>query len=236
MTILKHRSTVSADLVEGSLAGSDELICKAARVSTLGTASIETGEAKGLINYLMKNRHGSPFEHGSMTFLVEAPLFVAREFMRHRIGWSYNETSGRYKELEPLFYIPGTDRNLVQRGKPGEYTFVPGTAQQWDLLDGVTNEVMHVTWGAYERMLHAGIAKEVARNVLPLNLFTSFYASCNPRSLMHFLSLRTKDDTSRFPSYPLREIEMVAEDMEAAFADHFPSTYEAWHSNGRVCP
>lgn len=236
MTVLHTRFQVSADLIDGSLAGSDAMICKAARVSTLGSASVESGEARGLINYLMKNRHGSPFEHGSMTFLVEAPLFVAREFMRHRIGWSYNETSGRYKELEPIFYVPGYERNLVQQGKPGEYSFVKGTPSQYDLLTELNDEVMHVTWGAYERMLQAGIAKEVARNVLPLSLFTSFYATCNPRSLMHYLSLRTKDEAALHPSYPLREIEQVAEAMEAVFADHFPLTYEAWHANGRVCP
>jgi thymidylate synthase (FAD) len=236
MTVLKSRSDVTAKLVPGSLAGSDEMICKAARVSTLGSASLETGEARGLINYLMSNRHGSPFEHGNMTFLVEAPLFVAREFMRHRIGWSYNETSGRYKELEPLFYVPGPDRDLVQQGKPGEYTFVPGTPEQWELLNEVTDEVLHVTWGAYERMLREGIAKEVARNVLPLNLFTSFYATCNPRSLMHYLSLRTKEDNATFPSYPLREIEMVAEQMEFAFGTYFPLTYKAWNKAGRVAP
>lgn len=236
MTLLKTRSDVSAALVPDSLAGSDTLICKAARVSTLGSASAESGEAQGLINYLMKNRHGSPFEHGSMTFLVEAPIFVAREFMRHRVGWSYNETSGRYKELEPVFYVPGPERNLRQKGKPGEYSFVPGTPDQHELLDRVNDEVIHVAWGAYEQMLRAGIAREVARNVLPLNLFTSFYATCNPRSLMHFLSLRTTDADAHFPSYPLREIEMVARHMEYRFANYFPHTYVAWNANGRVAP
>lgn len=212
------------------------MICRAARVSTLGSASAESGEARGLINYLMKNRHGSPFEHGSMTFLIEAPIFVAREFMRHRAGWSYNETSGRYKELDPLFYVPSIDRNLVQKGKPGEYEFNAGSPLQMRIIAEAHDDAYVMAWSAYQQMLDAGIAREVARNVLPVGLFTSFYATCNPRSLMHFLSLRTKDPQATFPSFPLREIEMVAEQMERTFGDHFPFTYSAWHANGRVAP
>ncbi|GAA3042274.1 hypothetical protein GCM10020000_21500 [Streptomyces olivoverticillatus] len=65
----------------------------------------------------MRDRHGSPFEHNSMTFFISAPIFVFREFMRHRVGWSYNEESGRYRELEPVFYVPGESRKLVQEGR-----------------------------------------------------------------------------------------------------------------------
>ncbi|WP_204268146.1 FAD-dependent thymidylate synthase, partial [Escherichia coli] len=70
-----------------------------------------TPRDRGLINYLMRDRHGSPFEHNSMTFYVQAPIFVFREFMRHRIA-SYNEESGRYRELRPVFYVPARERNL----------------------------------------------------------------------------------------------------------------------------
>ena len=107
----------------------------AARVSTQGEKTLESAQdeeldaprSKGLINFLMRDRHGSPFEHNSMTFYVQAPIFVFREFMRHRIA-SYNEESGRYRELRPVFYVPGPDRNLVQIGKTGAYEFIPGTA------------------------------------------------------------------------------------------------------------
>ncbi|CAM5545814.1 Flavin-dependent thymidylate synthase [Streptomyces microflavus] len=110
----------------------------AARVSTAGEQSLEEvtkdpERSKGLINYLMRDRHGSPFEHNSMTFFISAPIFVFREFMRHRVGWSYNEESGRYRELEPVFYVPGTSRKLVQQGRPGKYEFVEGTEEQYDL-------------------------------------------------------------------------------------------------------
>ncbi|MFJ6508630.1 FAD-dependent thymidylate synthase [Streptomyces sp. NPDC091879] len=235
MTIAQ-RSEITATLDPDNLAGSDAKICQAARVSTLGSAAAESGEASGLINYLMRDRHGSPFEHGQLSFLVEAPIFVAREFMRHRAGWSYNETSGRYRELVPVFYIPDRKRPLVQEGKPGAYTFVDGTHEQYGITRWEHEQAYRTAWSSYQRMLKAGVAKEIARDVLPVGLFTSFYATCNPRSLMHFLSLRTRVPSATFPSFPQQEIEKVAQDMEEAFAEHFPLTYIAYTNNGRVCP
>jgi thymidylate synthase (FAD) len=234
--VIAQRSEITATLDLDNLAGSDAKICQAARVSTLGSAAAESGEASGLINYLMRDRHGSPFEHGQLSFLVEAPIFVAREFMRHRAGWSYNETSGRYRELAPVFYIPDRKRPLVQEGKPGAYTFVDGTYEQYGITRWEHEQAYRTAWSAYQRMLKAGVAKEIARDVLPVGLFTSFYATCNPRSLMHFLSLRTRVPSATFPSFPQQEIEKVAQDMEEAFAEHFPLTYIAYTNNGRVCP
>ena len=105
----------------------------AARVSTAGENSLDEinedpARSAGLINYLARERHGSPFEHTSMTFFISAPIFVFREFMRHRIA-SYNEESGRYRELSPVFYVPNKDRKLVQTGKTGHYVFVDGTSE-----------------------------------------------------------------------------------------------------------
>jgi thymidylate synthase (FAD) len=234
--VIRFRSDLSATLDLDNLAGSDAKICQAARVSTLGSAAAESGEARGLINYLMKNRHGSPFEHGSLSFLVEAPIFVAREFMRHRSGWSYNETSGRYRELEPHFYIPAVTRPLVQEGKPGQYTFVKGTHEHFGVTRWEHENVYRTAWSGYVRMLKTGVAKEVARNVLPVGTYTAFYATCNPRSLMHFLSLRTQSDTAQFASFPQYEIEQVAREMEAAFAERFPLTYTTFVDNGRAAP
>ena len=109
----RYRSESTVELVKHSAADSDVLF--AARVSTAGEQSLEESSkdperSKGLINYLMRDRHGSPFEHNSMTFFISAPIFVFREFMRHRVGWSYNEESGRYRELQPVFYVPGAGR------------------------------------------------------------------------------------------------------------------------------
>jgi thymidylate synthase (FAD) len=196
----------------------------------------EPGRSKGLINYLMRDRHGSPFEHNSMTFFVSAPIFVMREFMRHRVGWSYNEESGRYRQLEPVFYVPGADRKLVQQGRPGKYEFVEGSAEQQETVTRTMTESYQEAYRAYQEMLAAGVAREVARAVLPVGLFSSMYATCNARSLMHFLGLRTKHELARVPSFPQREIEMVAERMEQEWAKLMPLTYEAFNGNGRVAP
>ena len=235
---ITFRSDVTVELVKSSASDSDVLF--AARVSTRGEQSLEDvdGDASrsaGLINYLMRDRHGSPFEHNSFTFFVRAPIFVWREHMRHRIT-SYNEESGRYRELEPVFYVPGPDRNLVQQGKPGAYEFVPGTAEQHAVVEEQVRASCAQSYAAYQAMLAAGVAREVARVVLPVTIYSSAYVTMNARALMNFLSLRTKREGSHFPSFPQREIEMAAEQMETHFADLMPLTHAAFNDNGRVAP
>ena len=232
------RSDMTVELVKASASDADVLF--AARVSTKGELSLDdidsdaSGSA-GLINYLMRDRHGSPFEHNSMTFFVSAPIFVFREFMRHRIA-SYNEESGRYRELRPVFYTPGPDRNLVQEGRPGAYDFVPGTPAQYALVDAAVRDSCTRAYQAYQDMLAAGVAREVARVVLPVGTYSSMYVTMNARALMNFLSLRTKRPGSAYPSFPQREIEMVADEMEAVWAALMPLTHAAFESHGRVAP
>lgn len=222
------------DLIDSS--GSDLRICQAARVSTLGSASLESSESKGLINFLLSNRHGSPFEHGSMTFRISAPIFVWREFMRHRIGFSYNEQSGRYMEMEGNFYVPSPDRDLIQIGKAGEYNFLPGSDSQYELVLEQLYSSYIKAWRSYKKMLEDGIAREVARVCLPVATYSTAYVTCNPRSLMSFLSLRTTHPHSMFPSYPQKEIADVADQMEAFFKDLYPLTHDAFAAAGRVSP
>jgi thymidylate synthase (FAD) len=233
------RRDVTVELVRSSAQDADVLF--AARVSTLGEQSLEElgkdpERSQGLINYLMRDRHGTPFEHNSMTFFISAPIFVFREFQRHRVGFSYNEESGRYRELLPVFYVPGPDRMLVQRGRPGKYEFFDGSAEQHEVVAETMEASYRQAYAAYRKMLAAGIAREVARAVLPVGLFSSMYATCNARSLMAFLSLRTKDERATVPSFPQREIEMVAERMEALWAARMPLTHAAFNANGRVGP
>jgi thymidylate synthase (FAD) len=237
-TEVEFRSDVEVELVRSSASDSDVLF--AARVSTKGEQSLEdvgadASRSSGLINFLMRDRHGSPFEHNSMTFYVSAPIFVFREFMRHRIA-SYNEESGRYRELRPVFYVPGPERRLVQVGKPGAYDFVEGTREQYELVASQTRAVCREAYAAYQRMLEAGVAREVARIVLPVSIFSTMYVTMNARSLMNFLSLRTKRDDAHFTSFPQREIEMVAERMETEWASLMPLTHAAFENNGRVAP
>lgn len=233
------RDDIKVELIQN--VGDDGVIVKAARVST-GTDGLapfhpDTQAAdSGLVNFLMKNRHGSPFEHGSMTFRVEAPIAVSREHFRHRAGWSYNEESGRYKMLDPVFYVPPPGRPLVQTGKAGAYTFEMGTVEMHEKMVRRMRIIYKLCWTTYVALMALGVAKEVARLVLPVGLFTSYYATCNPRSLMHFLSLRTHDPDAFYESFPMYEIEKVAVEMERHFKALYPVTYDAWVKNGRVAP
>ncbi|MEV4184022.1 FAD-dependent thymidylate synthase [Streptosporangium canum] len=166
---------------------------------------------------------------------VEGPWhnFLANGIVVHN---SYNEESGRYRELQPDFYVPGAERKLVQEGRPGKYVFVEGSEGQHKITIEAMEAAYRQSYAAYQEMLEAGIAREVARAVLPVGLFSSMYATCNARSLMHFLSLRTKNEQAKVPSFPQREIEMVAEKMEAAWAALMPLTHAAFVANGRSAP
>ena len=235
---IQFRDDVSVELVKSSASDAD--VIWAARVSTAGDKSLEdvgadASKSEGLINYLARERHGSPFEHTSMTFFISAPIFVFREFRRHRIA-SYNEESGRYRELRPVFYVPSKDRKLVQIGKPGAYSFIEGTPEQHKLTVDAIKQTCTLAYENYQKLLTAGVAREVARAVLPVTLYSSMYVTMNARALMNFLSLRTAREGSHFPSYPQREIEMVAEKMEAEFAKLMPITYGAFEKSGRIAP
>ncbi len=235
---IEFRSDITVELVRASATDADVVF--AARVSTVGEQSLEDVDADpqrsaGLINYLMRDRHGSPFEHNSMTFFVKAPIFVWREHMRHRIA-SYNEESARYRELLPVFYVPSHERPLVQSGKPGAYEFHPGTRAQSVLVERTIQESCTAAYSGYLEMLEAGVAREVARMVLPVTIYSSAYVTMNARALMNFLSLRRKVEGSYFVSYPQREIEMVAEVYEDHFAQLMPLTHSAFNEHGRVAP
>lgn len=137
MDSVTFSSDMQVDLVHSCTY--DMSVVNAARVSTQGEAVKEAASRQesekdiGLIKYLMRDRHGTPFEHNFMTFFISAPLFVFREFQRHRIA-SYNEESGRYTTLKPVFYLPDEERCLVQVGKPGKYEFLKGTQEQHALV------------------------------------------------------------------------------------------------------
>lgn len=232
------RSDVTVELVKASASDAD--VVWAARVSTMGERSLDdvdadANESAGLIRFLLRERHGSPVEHSVMTFYVQAPIFVWREHMRHRMS-SYNEESGRYRVLQPVFYVPSRERNLVQVGKAGAYDFTPGTDEQHELVEASVRETSLHAYRQYLRMLEAGVAREVARTILPLNIYSSAYVTMNARAMMNFVSLRRRVEGSTFPSYPQREIEMVAERYEEEWARLMPLTHAAFEANGRVSP
>lgn len=216
-------------------AGSDLDIALAAWVSTgADTRDHSDAAVRGLIRYLMAHRHGTPFEEGYLSVTIEVPIFVAREWMRHRIG-SYNEISGRYTELQPVFWVPGPSRGVVNVGSSAR----PKMATDEDLRSRTVAELTGVylaAWQAYRRMLDAGVAREVARAVLPVAVYTRFRARLNPRMLMSFISLRIDHPENWYPTFPQREIQDAAELLEAMFAAHWPITHAAWVASGRVAP
>jgi thymidylate synthase (FAD) len=237
---VKFTSEITVRLIQHM--GSDASIVAAAKVSTDGLASVEALEREpkeGLIRYLMQHRHGTPFEHAAMTVFVHAPIFVWREWHRHRIGFSYNEESARYKTLDPVFYIPDRERPMmkVDGWKPGRPKF---TRCEEDLTYKVhcANLVRSYTlaYEEYTKNLELGIDPGLARDCLPVGIYSSCYVTCNPRSAMAFLSLRTHDPEADKVSYPLWEIEQAARKLEAIFAELFPITHKAFNDFGRTAP
>jgi thymidylate synthase (FAD) len=206
---------------------SDLAVVNGARVSFNDEAQTLTERDEGLIRFLIRERHGSPFEHGYFRFLVKAPIFVVREHHRHRAGHSYNEWSGRYSKLEAEFYVPEFVRRQV--GKPGAYTFEPVDEQTRERTRREIAEAAEHAFATYERLLAEGIAKEVARTVLPLATYTKYYWSCNPRSLMHFCGLRNHEAAQ----YEIREYAAAAESF---LAELMPVTHAAFVENGRTAP
>lgn len=219
MTI-KFRSDMTVQVMDTM--GDDYSPIQAARVSTEGAESRTTEDNNGLRRYLLREKHMVPFETQVMRFYIEAPIFVTRQILKHRIA-SISEESGRYKELEPVFYVPRADRPVKQVGKTGDYNFVKNE----DLNRFATHEiktVSEVAWLRYESMLSQDVAKEVARMVLPLNIYSSMYFTINSRSLFNFFDLRTFQGKSK----PQHEIAMVANQMYNLWYGEYPLTAAAW--------
>lgn len=242
MTDIQFSSEMAVKLVRSMAA--DEFVVQAAQVSAKGETDIAELVAKyeaGKINIdrfiaaLMKGRHGSPFEHTAFTFFVEAPIFVFREWHRHRIS-SINEMSGRYTELKPKFYVPDAHRKMVNMGTKMKPRFVHDFDQAGDIFRQDLREISEDAWWNYQDALKAGIANEVARMILPVNIYSQMYWTVNARSLMNFLSLRVGTDDSTYRSYPQDEIDDAAQQVEAIFQELMPATQKSFVENGRVAP
>jgi thymidylate synthase (FAD) len=227
--------------------GTDNIIAGAAWTSTSSSEALRKAEEEidkvpGLINYLMKMRHGSPFESSYMTVFVHAPIFVWREIHRHRIA-SYSEESGRYKQLEPVFYIPPEDRPMfkVDDWKPGrpKFTKIEGDVRKsiaYEILCNNLKESYKLSYSKYEENLELGFDPGLARDCLPVGIYSSCWITMNLRSMMNFLSLRIYEPTAKNVSYPLHEIEEVAKKIEKLFKENWPITHKSFVDNGRVAP
>lgn len=209
----------------------DYSVVNSARVSFARNTERETemtNADKGLINFLMRERHGTPFEHNAFRFHVKCPVFVAREWFRHRIG-SFNEFSARYSEVPNEMFIPELAEMRKQAGKPGAYQFeqveMSLAMDAYEIILQANNNA----YKSYTELLDMGIAKEVARTVLPMGMFTQFYWTVNARALMNFLSLRTDSNAQL-------DIRKYANAVEILFSLEMPITYKSWIDNGKVCP
>lgn len=224
-------------------AGSDLSVVNAARVSfgkesewdheyshagsELGTKLKEDDEK--VLQFLMKNRHGTPFEQNYFQFHIRAPIFIFREWHRHRIGISINEESARYVELQPDFYLPDDAHCRKQVGKPGHYSYVPMDSQEANELRSFLSASYRDSYETYKRLMEMGAAKEIARAALPVGIYSQMRWTCNARSLMAFLSLRNAPKA-------LQEIKDYASVMEDIFLAKMPATASSFIECGRVAP
>jgi thymidylate synthase (FAD) len=207
---------------------SDLSVVNAARVSFARRKEVMDESDEGLVRFLMRDRHGTPFEHNAFRFHVRAPLFVAREWFRHRVG-SFNEFSMRYARATDDFYVPEPEDVRTQVGKPGSYSF---DAVEADLAETARDELRAVydaAYATYERLVELGVARELARCAIPMGAYTEFYWTVNARSLMNFVSLRAAETAQR-------EIRRYADACEHLFGEHMPVTHAAFVANGRVAP
>lgn len=200
--------------------GGDLSVVRAARVS-YGEESKGDEADKKLINYMMKHKHGTPFEHIVYTFHIKCPIFVARQWFRHRIG-SFNEISGRYVELETNFWVPeawrSNNQNNKQSSSEGGFTAVEA-----EKLYRKYQSVLDLSAMIYEDLLKAGVAREQARAILPIGTYTEFYWTVNARSLFNFLSLRTAPDAQQ----EMRDWALAVEKIVEITA---PQTFEAYNA------
>ena len=206
----------------------DLSVVNGARVSfARRKTEMETSD-EGLIRFLMRDRHGSPFEHNAFRFHIRCPIFVAREWFRHRIG-SFNEFSMRYAKATDDFYVPDPADVRSQVGKPGAYSFEQVSPELAEETREELEAVYTEAYATYNRLVEKGVARELARSVIPVGAYTQFYWTVNARSLMNFISLRNAE-------FAQLEIRRFAEAVETFFAQTMPVTHAAFVANDRTAP
>ena len=204
--------------------GGDNRVVSSARVS-FGAVSKGEEQDKRLIKYLLEHAHHTPFEHCYFQFHVCCPIFVARQWMRHRWG-SFNEVSARYTQVQDEFYIPAQFRGQDTKNKQGS---VPSSALDQKALIKLYEDSVEASYAAYKKLIEAGVAREMARGVLPVCQYTQFYWSVNARSLLNFLSLRT-DKHAQW------EIRVYADAIAKIFQEKMPWSWEAFDNLSRKLP
>lgn len=209
--------------------GGDLAVVNSARVS-YGKSSPElTDKDERLIGRLLRDKHGTPFEQATMTWYVRCPIFIAREWMRHRIG-SFNEISGRYRELDTDFYTPKTFRMPnPDDAKAMNYKYVAAPPEVQDEAHEIVADVYDHVAKAYKDLLALGIANEHARIILSVGIYTEFRWTVNARALMNFLALRNHPAA-------MAEIRAYASSIEHIWSQEMPATHAAFIAANRVAP
>lgn len=197
--------------------GSDERIVETARISYKSPSKGEEADRR-LLKYLYRMRHTSPFESCNITFNIKMPIFCMRQFVRHRT-LRLNEWSGRYSELADEFYTPKVWRVQDTKNKQGSLDLVED--EEWhDENTRIAQESFRQSYAAYEALLGRGVAKELARIVLPVSLFTEIYVNVDVHNLIHFLGLR-QDEHAQW------EMREIANGMAEIAEQLYPWTFEA---------
>ena len=224
-----YRTVLDHGFVRLDAVMADDLsVVNAARVSFARHKETMDASDDGLIRFLLRERHGTPFEHNSFRFHIRCPIFVAREWFRHRIG-SFNEFSMRYAKATDDFYVPAPEDVRTQVGKPGAYTFETVAPELAESTRETFESIYRTAYAAYEELVEAGVAREIARCVLPVGAYTEFFWTVNARALMNFVSLRAAETAQR-------EIRAYAEAVESFLAEKMPVTYDAFVANDRTAP
>src|SRR6476619_5059864 len=206
----------------------DLSVANGARVSFARRKDELDESDEGLIRFLMRERHGTPFEHNAFRFHVRCPIFVAREWFRHRVG-SFNECSLRYAKATDDFYVPEPEDVRSQVGKPGAYSFEQVSTELAEEARAELEALYTEAYAAYARLVEKGVARELARSVIPVGAYTQFYWTVNARALMNFISLRNAE-------FAQLEIRRYAEAVEAFLAQKMPVTHAAFVANDRTAP
>lgn len=258
------RSHMTSEPIGGY--GGDWLFVDAARVSSKhgegsGPREIDTMKDRGLIEALIRQRHGSPFKHGLLVFYVEAPIFVFRELRTHWVNiyqielgsgeeggfrfresfedLNYSEASGRYRAFSPEFWIPEMDRPMFKGEKFSPMAPKMEPAPDFGTYQSVVTRLVETyqrEWDNYQVLLTQGVAPEVARAALGISVYSAMYMSMNPLAAMRLMTLRVASPDAKYPTYPQLETQRVVEPIEAYFAENFPVTYASFVANGRVAP
>ena len=199
--------------------GGDDAIVQAARVS-YGKGTSKLSQDRGLIRYLMRHRHTTPFEMVEFKFHCKMPIFVARQWVRHRTA-NINEYSLRYSEARDEFYFPNTENIQFQSAlnKQGRMGDVPKDLKQ--KVHDYFKEISNRSFEIYSELNDAGVARELARAILPVTLYTDWYWKNDLHNLLHFIGLRS-DNHAQY------EIRVFSDAMAQSVKSVAPFAWEAY--------